>query len=144
MKSRICIVALALAMVCGARLLAEDAIKPEDAKCPISGKPCKADKSVTFEGGKVYFCCGNCPKAFEADSAKFAAKARQQMVQTGELEQVHCPISHQAFKADKSLAVGGATVKFCCDKCKGKVEAMSADDQVAACFAKEDCFKAAK
>jgi hypothetical protein len=66
------------------------------------------------------------------------------MLMTGQLEQVHCPITHQAFKADKSLDVGGATVKFCCDKCKGKVEKMSADDQVAACFAKEDCFKAKK
>lgn len=29
-------------------------------KCPISGGPAKADKSVEVNGIKVMFCCGNC------------------------------------------------------------------------------------
>ena len=142
MKSRLLVGALALAMICGARLSAEEA-KPE-AKCPVSGKAVNLEKSVEFEGGKVYFCCGNCPKAFEADPAKFAAKARHQMVITGQLEQVHCPITHKDFKAETAIDVLGAKIAFCCNNCKGKVEKMSPDEQVAACFGKADCFKPAK
>lgn len=142
MKSRLMVALIALAMVCGARLSAEDA--GGGAKCPISGKPAKKEVSVDFEGGKVYFCCPGCPGAFEKDSAKFAAKARHQMCQTGQMEQVHCPISHKDFKAGTELAVGGVEIKFCCNNCKGKVEKMEAADQVAACFGAGDCFTAKK
>lgn len=141
MKSRFVIAALAVCLCVGSNLLAENT-KPEDTKCPVSGKPSKASESVEFEGGKVYFCCGNCPKAFEKNTEKFAAKARQQMMLTGELEQVHCPITHKAFKAEQTVDVGGVTIAFCCGTCKGKVEKQSADEQVTTCFAKADCFKA--
>jgi YHS domain-containing protein len=43
-------------------------------KCPVSGKAIDATKSVEHEGRKVYFCCGNCPKAFDADPEKFVKK----------------------------------------------------------------------
>lgn len=142
MKSRMLLAGLALALVFGAQLSAEDAAT--EAKCPVSGKAIKKDVSADFEGGKVYFCCPGCPGAFEKDSAKFAAKARHQMCQTGQLEQVHCPIAHKDFKAEQNLVVGGVKVNFCCGGCKGKVEKMSPEDQVAACFGKADCFKAKK
>ena len=53
---------------------------------PSLAKPVKADDWVAFENGKVYFCCENCPAAFKKDSAKYAAKAHLQMVQTGPIE----------------------------------------------------------
>lgn len=43
-------------------------------KCPVSGKPIKADSFVEHNGKKVYFCCGGCPAAFKNDPEKFAAK----------------------------------------------------------------------
>lgn len=43
-------------------------------KCPVSGKPIDVTKSTEHEGRKVYFCCDGCPKAFDKDPAKFAAK----------------------------------------------------------------------
>ena len=46
-------------------------------ECPVSGKPIKADKMVEYKGEKVYFCCPNCPKAFEAAPEKFADKVPQ-------------------------------------------------------------------
>lgn len=46
-------------------------------KCPVSGKAIDASKSVEYKGKKVYFCCGNCPAAFETDPAKFEAKLPQ-------------------------------------------------------------------
>lgn len=45
--------------------------------CPVSGKPINTAKSVEFKGEKVFFCCDGCPKAFEADPAKFEAKLPQ-------------------------------------------------------------------
>jgi len=46
-------------------------------ECPVAGKPINVDKSVEYEGQKVYFCCGGCSKKFEADPAKYTAKVPQ-------------------------------------------------------------------
>jgi len=32
----------------------------KQAKCPLSGGPCKEDKFVEVSGAKVFFCCDNC------------------------------------------------------------------------------------
>ena len=103
---------------------------PGDVKCPVSGGPAKADKSAKYDGGNVYFCCGNCPKTFQADPTKFAAKAHQQMVATGELKQKGCPFSGKPVNPSTMLSIGDAEVGFCCNVCKGKVEKASADEQV--------------
>jgi YHS domain-containing protein len=46
-------------------------------KCPVSGKPINAKHMVEYNGEKVYFCCPNCPKAFEANPEKFLEKLPQ-------------------------------------------------------------------
>lgn len=46
-------------------------------KCPVSGKEIDAEHFVEYKGQKVYFCCPNCPKAFEANPDKFLAKLPQ-------------------------------------------------------------------
>jgi YHS domain-containing protein len=51
-------------------------------KCPVSGADIDASKVTEYKGQKVYFCCGNCPKAFEKDPAKFAAKLPQLETET--------------------------------------------------------------
>ena len=35
--------------------------------CPVSGEAVKKDKSVEFEGRKVYFCCDNCVAKYKKD-----------------------------------------------------------------------------
>ena len=45
--------------------------------CPVSGKPIDPSHSVEYKGKKVYFCCPNCPAAFEKDPEKFVAKLPQ-------------------------------------------------------------------
>ena len=45
--------------------------------CPVSGKAIDITKSVKYKDKNVYFCCPNCPKAFEANPAKFEAKLPQ-------------------------------------------------------------------
>ncbi len=46
-------------------------------KCPVTGKPIKVDKVVEYKGEKVYFCCPNCPAAFEKNHDKYVAKLPQ-------------------------------------------------------------------
>lgn len=119
-------VTLVLAGVLGA------AEKKIDCKCPISGGPAKEASAVAYKGAKVYFCCDNCPKKFEAETAKFAAKANCQLIQTEQGVQVACPISGRAANPEKAVDVAGVKVAFCCDNCKGKAE--KAEDVLAMVF----------
>jgi hypothetical protein len=128
------LVAVCVAVLFSAVVVSAAVKEPKDAKCPVSGKGCNPEKSADFAGGKVYFCCGNCENAFKGDSAKFAAKAHQQMVSTGQLVQKGCPFSGGAVKPGTQLDIGGAEVGFCCNNCKGKVEKASADEQVTMVF----------
>lgn len=114
--------------------LVAEAADVSNAKCPVSGKPAKEDAAVDFDGGKVYLCCQNCPKAFEGNTAKFAAKAHHQMVVTGQAKQECCPFSGKPIKDDQSSDVGGVKVGFCCAGCKAKVEKAAADKQVEMVF----------
>jgi len=98
--------ALLVALVCSVVTVSAAVKEPKDAACPVSGKKCNPEKSADFAGGKVWFCCGNCEKAFSGDPTKFAAKAHQQMVSTGQLVQKGCPFSGGPVKAGTQLAVG--------------------------------------
>jgi pimeloyl-ACP methyl ester carboxylesterase len=73
-------------------------------------------------------------KAFEGDSKKFAAKAHQQMVSTGQLVQKGCPFSGGPVKEGTQVSIGDAEVGFCCNNCKGKVEKASDDEKVTLVF----------
>ena len=146
MNSRYAVVVLALCLAfIGQAVVSAAPKEPKDAKCPVSGKGCNPEASADFAGGKVYFCCGNCAKAFSGDSAKFAAKAHQQMVSTGQLVQKGCPFSGAPVKEGTKISVGDAEVGFCCNNCKGKVEKAGADEQVTMVFGSiEKGFKPAK
>jgi YHS domain-containing protein len=115
---------------------AEDVKITEKVLCPVSGRPAKADNHVKYKGRMVYFCCENCPKAFEADNAKHAAKANLQLVLTKQAVQVACPLSGKAFKKDKTADVMGVEVAFCCGNCQGKIEKSDDDAKLALVFAK--------
>lgn len=132
MKTRI-MLAAAVATLLVASLQA--AGPDSNTKCPVSGQPVKADKFVEFNGGKVYFCCGNCPKAFEANTAKYAAKANMQLVETGHLVQVACPLSGRPTNPSATVEVEGVKVGLCCNNCKAKIEKAGPDEQVNLLFA---------
>jgi hypothetical protein len=129
MKSRFAVAGLAvLALVVANSLRAADE-KPA-LKCPVSGQAAKADKTADFNGGKVQFCCENCPKAFNANSAKFAGKANLQLIQSGQLTQVKCPLTGRPMAADKSVDIAGVKVALCCGGCLAKATKVSGDEQV--------------
>ena len=142
MKARL-FAALGIAALLVATVMAEDKkeVKLEGIKCPVSGKAA-TENSVDYKGGKVYFCCENCPKAFSKDTAKFANKANAQLVATGQAKQAKCPLSGQALNPDTEITVAGAKVAFCCEKCQGKVAAAKGDEQIALVFSDKAFEKA--
>jgi YHS domain-containing protein len=146
MRSHTLFVAAATLLVALATAVAADAIKLDGINCLVAtSKPAKAENSVDYKGGKVFFCCMNCPKTFSADTAKFAPKANHQLVATKQATQKACPFSGQPVTAGTEIKVAGAEVGFCCDMCKGKAEAEK--DQVALIFsdaAFEKGFKVGK
>lgn len=148
MKTRFGLAALLLVVVAVVGTLrAADA--PKDplaaAKCPVSGKAINKDASVDFNGGKVYFCCPNCPAAFKADTAKFTAKANHQLALTGQIEQIGCVLNGKKVNPEASLDIDGVKVGFCCNNCKGKVAAADKDEQLKLAFGDTSkSFKAVK
>lgn len=117
------------AMLAAAVLVAADAPKLDNVKCILNPKAAaKADKSVDYKGGKVYFCCDNCPKKF--DATKNAAAANHQLVATGQAKQAKCPLSGGDLNPATKITIGGADVCFCCDKCKAKAEGAKGAEQV--------------
>lgn len=134
MKSRLFVAALAVgALVAVGTLRAADEKKPE-LKCPVSGKAANADFVVEFNGGEVEFCCPNCPKAFKANSAKFAPKANLQLVQSGQLKQIKCPLTGKPMSADKKVEVEGVEIALCCGGCLAKAKKASGDDLIVLLF----------
>jgi hypothetical protein len=144
MKARLCLAAIAVvALVAATTLRAAD--KPE-LKCPVSGKAVDETKTVEFNGGKVAFCCGNCPKAFEANKEKFAAKANLQLLQSEQIKQVKCPLTARPIADDKVVEVEGVKVGLCCAGCLGKAKKASGDELITLLFKapKEGSFEPVK
>ncbi len=134
MRARMFVGLAVAAVAVFATAYAADEIKVEGIKCVVAAtKDAKAANAVDYKGGKVFFCCMNCPKAFAADTAKFAAKANHQLVATKQAKQVACPFTGEAVDAATKIKVEGAEVAFCCDMCKGKAEASK--DQINLIFA---------
>jgi YHS domain-containing protein len=134
MKTRM-LVGMGLALVAVAAVMAAEGtkVKIEGVKCIMApSKDAKEANFVEYKGGKVFFCCQNCPKAFSANVEKNAAKANCQLVATGQAKQGACPISGMATDDTKSITVNGAKVLFCCENCQGKAE--KADDKVELLF----------
>jgi YHS domain-containing protein len=140
---RLPIVATAFAALVAVSFAAD--VDLSDVKCVMRPTAAaKADKSVDYKGGKVYFCCANCPKGFaakiEAKDKVVAAKGNKQLVETGQAKQAKCPFTGGPMK--EKLTVAGAEIQFCCNNCKGKAEKMEGDDQVVALFG-DEAFKKA-
>merc|ERR1711964_6796 len=104
--------------VLAATVIAAEGIKLEGIKCVMAAKnPAKAAKFVDYKGGKVFFCCDNCPKAF-AKKVKtdklVAAKGNLQLVATKQAKQAKCPFTGGPAKSATAIKVAGASISFCC------------------------------
>ncbi len=141
MKTMAGVLTLALAAVFTFNAFADDASDVAGLKCPISKAPVKADKFVEHNGGKVYFCCGNCPKSFDTSNENHVAYANHQLAASGQAVQEKCPISGGKVKDDQAAEVAGVAVKFCCKNCKGKVNGAADDDAKVKLTFSADAFK---
>ncbi len=109
------------------------------ATCPVSGEAAVKEQFTAYKEKEVYFCCDKCKAKFEADSKAFVEKANQQLVQTKQFEQTKCPLSGGDLNKKQFTKVGDVKVTFCCEKCKGAIEAASKEEQLTKIFA-EDVF----
>jgi hypothetical protein len=134
MKTRIFSIVVAVMALWAVHGWAADEKADTAGKCPVSGKAASKDHAVDFDGGKVYFCCDDCPKEFAKDTTKYASKAHLQMVVTGQLTQTACPFTGKPINAEQTVDVGGVKVAFCCANCKKKAAALAGDAQVDAVF----------
>lgn len=131
---KILVAMMSVALLSVVAIAAED-IKLEGVTCVVaSTKPAKEANSVDYKGGKVFFCCKNCPKAFAKDTAKFATSANKQLVATGQAKQIACPYSGKDVAEGTQIKVGGVEVGFCCNNCKGKTEKAEAAEAVEMVF----------
>ena len=133
MKIRGILVGLASVVLLTLTVCAAEKVKLDGIKCAMNPKnAAKEDKSLDFKGGKIFFCCDNCPKGFakkiKAKDKLTAAKGNAQLVATGQAKQTKCVFTGGPLKT--KLTVAGATIQFCCNNCKGKAEKLSGDDQL--------------
>ncbi|MGC1275403.1 MAG: hypothetical protein WBC44_16980 [Planctomycetaceae bacterium] len=125
-----------------ARAAEEGEEKKVEIKCPVSGKAADKANAVAYKGAEVYFCCMNCPKAFEKDTAKFATKANHQLVATEQAEQKKCPITGRPLNKEQTVKVADVEVTFCCPNCKGKVAKAEGKEQLELVFSDKAFEKA--
>jgi YHS domain-containing protein len=126
--------AVALMFACAA-FSADDKEKSKyEPKCPVSGKEASKDHALKYKGGQLYFCCDNCPKAFEKDRAKYSVKANEQLVGTGQAHEVKCPLTGKPLNKETAIDIDGVKVCFCCNNCKGKVESAEGDKKAELVF----------
>ncbi len=141
MKSRWMVMSLvvtALVAVGGLKAAKEETEKKEfKATCPVSGKPAGESHVVPAKNGdKVYFCCDNCPKAYKANPKKFEMKVNAQLLETGQVVQVACPLTGKPTKDETAVEIAGSKVAFCCPNCEGKVKKADDEGKVKFAFAK--------
>ena len=105
-------------------------------KCPISGKAVSKEASVDYKGGKVFLCCPGCIPKFKEDTAKYAAKANEQLVLSGQYKQVGCPFSGNKVNPSTKTKVCGIDVGFCCKNCQAKLKKAEPEKQCEMVFVK--------
>jgi hypothetical protein len=110
------------------------AAEPE-LSCPVSKHPASKDHAVSYKDGKVFFCCDDCPKAFEANTKKFSRAANAQLVASGQYKEVKCPFSGQKLNPETAVEVAGVKVTFCCEKCQAKATKANKEERVKMVFA---------
>ncbi len=118
----------------------------ENVKCVMNPKgDASAEHFVKYKGGKVFFCCENCPKGFTSkvkSDEKVAAKGNHQLVSTKQAKQSKCPFSGGELNEETGIEVAGAKIAFCCENCQGKAKDMKDDEQLLALFG-DKAFKKA-
>ena len=124
---------LIVVLLATSHVLAAEKVKFK-ATCPVSSKPSSKDFSVKYKGKTLYFACEKCMATFKKDRKSYVVKANRQLAETGQTVQVGCPTCGREMNPDITMEVGGVKIQFGCFGSKGRVEAESGDEQLAAVF----------
>lgn len=89
----------------------------------------KSGKYVDYEYTRYYFCCGNCPKAFEKDPEKFAKNPGVSLQKIVLPEEMSCAVmgDHKLKPAEATASklfkdYNGRRYYFCCAGCPPQFE----------------------
>lgn len=134
MKKRIFVYTCAITLFACFTVFAGEKAKKIKPTCPVTGKPCKKEFSVSHNGGTVFFCCPNCPKAFKKNTKKYTAKANYQLVLTKQAKCVKCPFKGTKVNEKTFISVKGAKVGFCCGNCKARALKAKGNKQIELIF----------
>lgn len=106
------------------------------ARCPVSGDRVSSEVSIDLLGGKVYFCSPDCIRTFKSNRSQYEAKARAQLVITGQFKQVGCPVDGKEVVPAVKAKIFGVDVRFCSAQCAKKVRQAPPDDRIEWVFVK--------
>lgn len=106
------------------------------ARCPVSQDRVSAEASLDYLGGKVFFCGPDCIRQFKSNRSEYEARARAQLVVTGQFRQVRCPVDGNEVAAGIKAKISGVDVRFCSAQCAKKVRQASSDDRMELVFVK--------
>ncbi len=96
---------------------APEAVKAKDPVCGMTVDPATAKHKTEHAGATHYFCCAGCRTKFEADPAKYLAKAASKATDPV------CGMSVDMATAKHKAEHAGQTHYFCSAGCRTKFEA---------------------
>ena len=105
---------------------AEEASKPINSVCPISGEDVDAEHVVSYTK-VVGVCCGKCQTKLQDSPGKHLEKIagiKASHVNT------KCPLSGKDVDGATTVDFKGAKVGVCCEKCEAKFDASKHGDKV--------------
>ncbi len=92
-----------------------------NARCPVMGRPAKADVFATLEGVRVRFCCARCKTGFPKEAAKHLTTLGYiYLPPVMDLRNKNCPVMAQETvegEGEIYADFDGIRVRFCCDEC---------------------------
>ena len=106
------------------------------ARCPVTGNRVSAEASLDYLGGKVFFDSQDSIREFKRNRSQYEAKARAQLVLTGQYKQVGCPVDGKDLSLGIKAKILGVDVRFCSAQCAKKVRQASLDDRLEWVFVK--------
>jgi YHS domain-containing protein len=112
--------------------------KKFEATCPVSGKPAAEDHVFERRNGslteKIYFCCDDCLKNYKEDRKKYATAVNRQLLETGQMVEVACPLTGKPLNKEAKAKTGATEVAFCCEKCLAKFNEASDEEKLKMAF----------
>lgn len=107
----------------------EEAARPVNDICPVTGKKVDPTKTFAYEGKTVALCCSDCLKKFAKDPKTWFPKvvfrdaSAAPAAAAPALLNAKCPVSGSPIDPAQSIVIGDAAIAFCCAKCKAQFEA---------------------